>query len=135
MSMNIVRRAAWVVLSAVVALSLGGCPSDGGDGGDGGNGDGNGENVVTIRNFSYSPRSVTIRVGESVRWVNRDFVVHTVTSGNPGDADAGDAFDSGNLSLNDEFSHTFETPGTFVYFCIPHESMASMRGATVIVEP
>lgn len=112
------------------ALSMGGCPSD--SGGDGG---GDGVTVVSIRNLAFSPKSVTIKVGETVRWENRDIVVHTVTSGNPGDADAGALFDSGDIAFNGQYERTFDTAGTFTYFCIPHQDMAAMRNATVIVEP
>jgi plastocyanin len=45
---------------------------------------------------------------------------------------AASAFDSGNLDPKETFEHTFDVPGTYRYFCIPHEG-TKMYG-TVIVE-
>ena len=86
---------------------------------------------VTIRNSAFSPNEVTISVGESVRWTNRDFVLHTATSGNPGDADAGSEFDTGDLSRGESSTIQFDQVGEFVYFCRYHPTM--MNGAKVIV--
>lgn len=91
-----------------------------------------GQNEVFMRGIAFDPMEITIRAGESVTWTNMDFVPHTATSGNPGDADAGSIFDSGTLTLGSAFSHTFNEPGEFVYFCQVHPTM--MRDAKVIVE-
>ena len=40
----------------------------------------NGTHQVIIENSSYNPQSITIRLGESVTWVNKDQVPRTVTS-------------------------------------------------------
>jgi plastocyanin len=97
--------------------------------------------VVEMDNrLRYLPETVTVRVGETVTWRNTSDVVHTVTA-DPAKAarassvalpDGAGAFDSGDLSPGEAFSHTFRTPGTYRYFCIPHE-LAGMVG-TVIVE-
>lgn len=126
------------LLSILICSLLGGCPSMT-DGTDTNNdvvdhrGDGS---VVTvdIRNFSFEDKKIRIQIGQTVRWTNHDPVEHTVTSGNPGDADAGSVFDSGQLAINDEFEFMFSEVGDYSYFCIPHASMASMRDAHVIVE-
>jgi plastocyanin len=87
---------------------------------------------VSIQNIAYSPSSITIPVGTTVRWTNNETanISHTVTSGNPGDADAGSLFD-GNLSSGESFTFTFEQAGTFIYFCRIHPAV--MRDAMVIV--
>ncbi|HQE45117.1 MAG TPA: plastocyanin/azurin family copper-binding protein [Phycisphaerae bacterium] len=90
------------------------------------------ENLVTIENFIYTPSPLTIERGQAVRWINLDISVHTVTSGHPGDPDAGSLFDSGAMHRNDTFEHTFNQTGTFVYFCRPHSQ--TMRDAVVIVQ-
>lgn len=119
-------------------------PGSGGNGDVGpqpdGNGSGSGGDLpgpvtatVTIRNLAYSPQTVTISRGEAVQWTNEDFLVHTVTSGDPGDTDAGELFDSGDLSPGGIFVHTFNEAGTFEYFCIPHA--LTMRDAVVNVLP
>lgn len=90
---------------------------------------------VSIQDFAFQPRQVTVRVGQSVRWTNRDRVEHTVTSGNPFAAGSGQEFNSGLIAPGRAFTRTFDRPGTFEYFCIPHQFMSSMRGATVTVQP
>lgn len=91
---------------------------------------------VTIANFTFTPKTVTIKQGESVRWTNGEIAIinHTTTSGNPGDADAGTLWDSGPLAPGETFTHQFTEVGEFSYFCDIHEDMASMRDAKVIVE-
>jgi plastocyanin len=78
---------------------------------------------VTIKDFEFTPATVTIAVGGTVTWTNNGPSTHTVT------ADDG-SFDSGNLSQGKTFSHTFQTAGTFTYHCSIHPFMT----ATVIVQ-
>jgi plastocyanin len=77
---------------------------------------------VAIKGFAFSPDSMTIKVGTTVKWTNQDSVAHTVTS------DTG-LFDSGDLAAGDTFSFTFTQSGTFAYHCTMHPSMT----ATIIV--
>ena len=66
---------------------------------------------------------IEIPVGSTVVWdstsasedISRRF--HTVTSGSPGDPDAGNLFDSGEITKGDLFSYTFNQVGEFPYFC------------------
>ena len=85
--------------------------------------------------------SVTIQVGQTVRWryVSDGVTNHTVTSGEgqsgadgDGVPDGAEGFDSGNLNPGDTFEFTFETAGTWTYFCQVHPT--DMFDATVIVE-
>jgi len=97
--------------------------------------------VVGMTNtMTYTPDTVRVEVGETVRWENNSAVMHTVTA-DPEEAfkdesvtlpDGASTFNSGNMDPGQTFEHTFETPGTYRYFCIPHEAVG-MRG-TVIVE-
>lgn len=97
--------------------------------------------VVGMTNtMTYTPDTVRVEVGETVRWENSSAVMHTVTA-DPEEAfkdesvtlpDGASTFNSGNMDPGQTFEHTFETPGTYRYFCIPHEAVG-MRG-TVIVE-
>jgi plastocyanin len=41
------------------------------------------------------------------------------------------AWDSGPLNGGQTFSHAFTTPGTYKYFCIPHESLGMLATITV----
>ena len=78
---------------------------------------------VEIEDFAYAPVTITIKVGTTVTWTNKDSVRHTVTS------DTG-LFDSGLFGKGESFSYTFTETGTFTYFCTPHPYMKG----TVIVE-
>ena len=75
--------------------------------------------AVTIKNFSFQPTPLTISVGTTVTWTNKDSAAHTVTS------DTG-AFDSGNLPSGATYSFTFNQAGTFAYNCNYHSNMHGM---------
>jgi plastocyanin len=78
-------------------------------------------NFVAISGYAYYPSSITISKGTTVTWVNMDFVQHTVTSGTE-QAPTGD-FDSHLLGHMQSFSYTFNTPGTYAYYCDLHPNM------------
>ncbi len=82
---------------------------------------------VSIINLSFQPQSITVNVGDTVRWTNNDAVSsyygsipvpHTTTSGTNNTPDG--KWDSGTLSLGQAFSVTFTVPGTYPYFCSIH---------------
>lgn len=75
---------------------------------------------IDVSGFAFVPATVTIELGETVRWTNRDPVGHTST------ADDG----SWNNSLSQPFEYTPDEAGTFTYFCSIHPEMR----ATLIVE-
>lgn len=87
------------------------------------------EAEITIEGFAYSPEELTVSVGTTVVWTNRQSVAHTVTAGTP-DAPNPDLFDSGNLNEDDKFSFTFDEAGSFDYHCTIHPSMQG----TIVVE-
>ena len=119
---TLVVVASFAVVGVVESVILGGCPS----------GEAPGPNEVFMRSIAFDPPEITIQAGESVTWTNMDFVPHTATSGNPGDADFGSVFQSARLSSGETFIHTFDEPGEFIYFCEVHPNM--MRDAKVIVQ-
>jgi plastocyanin len=71
---------------------------------------------INIDNFTFSPQTLTVPVGATITWINRDDVPHTV-------ADTGKRFKSAALDTDDKFSFTFTTPGEFPYFCGIHTHM------------
>ena len=77
---------------------------------------------VAIVEFTYEPEAVRVKAGTEVTWTNEDSFAHTVT------ADDG-SFDSKNMDKGATFSHRFDTPGTFKYFCAIHNYMT---GSVVI---
>jgi plastocyanin len=71
-------------------------------------------------NFKFDPAELTIPVGTTVVWTNKDNVQHTVTSGLRGSPT--ELFDKA-VGPGETFSYTFGEAGTFDYFCIPHTGM------------
>jgi plastocyanin len=71
---------------------------------------------VKIEDFAFQPGDITITVGTTVRFVNRDLDYHTAT-------DAGGSFDTGRL-YQDQFKDViFDSVGDFEYYCQPHPFM------------
>ena len=73
-------------------------------------------NEVTIDNFTFGPKELTVAVGTTVKWVNHDDTPHIVVDKNK-------AFRSKALDTNDSFSFTFASAATFDYFCGLHPHM------------
>ena len=80
---------------------------------------------VKIDNFSFGPMNLTVAVGTTVTWINRDDIPHTVVS-----TDNDKTFKSKVLDTDEKFSFTFTKAGTYPYFCSIHPKMT----ATVIVK-
>ena len=77
----------------------------------------------------FIPSTVTIEAGGTVTWENTDNAAHTATGGTPTDGPSG-AFDSSLMMVDGTFSFTFDSAGTYPYFCMVHPWMQG----TVIVE-
>ena len=77
----------------------------------------------------FIPSTVVITVGGTVTWDNTDNAAHTSSSGTAADGPDG-VFDSSLIMAGGSYSHTFDTAGTFDYFCMVHPWMQG----TVIVE-
>lgn len=83
----------------------------------------------------FEPAALTVRRGATVTWRNTSATMHTVTddpgkAANKADAalpEGAQPWDSGNINPGQTFQHTFDTPGTYKYFCTPHEA-AGMLG-------
>jgi len=73
---------------------------------------------VKIDNFSFGPPTVTVPVGATVTWINRDDIPHTVVS-----TDDPKTFKSKVLDTDEKFSFTFSKAGTYPYFCSIHPKM------------
>jgi plastocyanin len=71
---------------------------------------------VKIDNFSFGPGTVTVPVGTTVVWTNRDDIPHTVVSDDK-------VFKSRVLDTDEKFSFTFTKPGSYPYFCSLHPKM------------
>ncbi|HXL33245.1 MAG TPA: cupredoxin family copper-binding protein [Bradyrhizobium sp.] len=73
-------------------------------------------NVITIDNFTFSPKALTVAVGTTIKWVNHDDIPHTVVEKQT-------TFRSKVLDTDESYSYTFTSAGTFDYFCGLHPHM------------
>ena len=76
---------------------------------------------VEMKEISFKPGNVTLKVGQTVKWTNEDEAGHDVTAtGGP------DKFKSGApgaLQKGDTFEHKFTKAGTVQYVCTVHSGM------------
>lgn len=123
MKRNYLRYLLVFITLSIAALALAGCTSSGSTattattataattaGGAGA------KNEISIQGNAFNPDSLTVKVGETVTWINNDSYAHTVT------AKTGE-FDSGNMASGAEFSFTFDKEGTIDYICGIHTFM------------
>lgn len=87
-----------------------------------------GTDQVIMQNISYIPQSLTVNKGATVTWINKDPFDHTVTSGTPGNPSG--LFDSGDIAPNGTFSYTFDSTGTYLYYCKIH--LDKMTGTIIV---
>ena len=84
-----------------------------------------GPNAVDINNFTFAPATLTIPVGTTVTWTNRDEEPHTVVSND------GSTFHSPGMGTGSTYTFTFTKAGTFDYVCSIHPFM---HGSVVVTK-
>lgn len=72
--------------------------------------------TVTIDATSYRPKTLTVHAGDSIVWVNKDLLKHTVTAKNGG-------FDSRDIPAGGSWKYTAKGEGLVGYGCIYHPTM------------
>lgn len=142
------RRGVLAMSATALATSVAGC-----GGADGSESSNDGTVVEMTDELVYDPETVTVSVGETVTWENTGNVGHTVTAyednipdgaeyfasgGFDSESAARDAYepgdtDAGDIPGGETYEHTFETAGTYEYYCIPHES-SEMVGTVEVEE-
>lgn len=132
-----------VFLGSVATISVAGCidfvGSDNLEDGD-----------IGMSSDSFRPEEFHTTVGETVTWVNTSSKAHTVTAFDQHIPDEAEYFASGDfesqsaaedawfdnfggrMDRGDTFEHTFEVPGEYEYYCIPH--IAAHMVGRIIVE-
>ena len=97
-----------------------------------------GENAVGMTINRFRPEELTVEAGTTVTFENTSSHAHTVTAYEGGIPDEAEFFATGDfesemaaregwenqqglLYQGESWEHTFEIPGTYQYFCIPHE--------------
>lgn len=84
---------------------------------------------VEVEGDRFTPASITIKVGQTVRWTWAGGA-HNVVSGPDCGTEDG-AFKSGSPVAGGTFDHKFEAAGTFPYYCTPHCQMG-MTGEVIV---
>lgn len=79
--------------------------------------------AVEIKGFAYNPPVVEVPVGGSVTWTNQDNAPHTATGIDR------EVLQSGAIAFDASYTQTFDTAGTFEYFCEFHPNM---KGSVVV---
>ena len=137
------RRRFLAALGGGAAVALSGCAAVGSTAG----GD---DYDVGMTAVAFRPTEVTVAAGDTVVWKNTSSRAHSVTayeSGLPDDAAyfASGGYESedaareawqnldGVITNGETYEHTFEVPGTYNYFCIPHER-GGMVGQVIVEE-
>jgi plastocyanin len=118
------KKALFVFFTLGVALLLVSCGNDNGSGNPMSNG-----NTVSVKDDFFDPANMTVTSGTTVTWTFQGNNQHTVTSGNPNDANAGSLFDNGPMSSG-SVQVSFNQTGTFNYFCRIHG--AAMTGTITV---
>jgi plastocyanin len=86
--------------------------------------------VGTNGQLVFTPSSVTIHPGDQVRWTWSSGG-HSTTSGSPGMPNG--IWDSGLRNQGATFTRTFNSTGTFPYYCTPHGGCCAMVGTVTVV--
>jgi plastocyanin len=82
------------------------------------------KNQIVIKDFHFTPETLTVKSGEKITWINRDEEPHTVVSVEK------QFKKSPPLDTDQEFTVTAGPPGTYTYFCSVHPKMTG----TIVVE-
>jgi plastocyanin len=114
------KRRMFLVVSVAAAALAAGCGGSG-DGAtasapSGGASSGTASSI-SIRDFKFSPDTISVRNGARVRVTNSDSAPHTVT------ADDGHSFDSGTVQPGASASIQVPGAGTYAYHCTIHPFM------------
>ncbi|MFC6723072.1 plastocyanin/azurin family copper-binding protein [Halobium palmae] len=123
----------------------GSSPTDSNGGGGGGT---QTDTVEMTDELTFAPKEIQVAAGTTVTWENVGSVGHTITAyedkipdgatyfasgGFDSEQAAKDGYpDEGNVTEGGTYEHTFETKGTYEYYCIPHE-MNAMVGTVEVV--
>src|SRR5882724_7048728 len=90
--------------------------------------------TVSMVNFQFSPKDITINAGDTVTWMNQDFTFHDSTSGTNGVPSG--LWHSPLFGPGGSFSFTFNVPaGYYGYYCTPHVFTFHMFGSVTVIPP
>jgi plastocyanin len=75
--------------------------------------------TVTMEGMKFQPQLLTVAVGDTVIWVNKDLVAHTATAPDG-------TFDSKLIAPDKSWKFTVRKRGDFAYGCTYHPTMRGM---------
>jgi plastocyanin len=111
------------MLVACIALVIAGC--GGGDDNGGGGGSSSGNTVtIDMKNIKFAPQDATVKVGQTVKWVNDDTVDHDVS------AKSGADFKSELFGKGKSYEWKADKAGTVSYVCTVHPGMVGTLKVT-----
>jgi plastocyanin len=84
---------------------------------------------ITIQNFDFEPKALTVAPGTAVTWVNDDEEPHNIVNADPGQPRL---FRSPGLDGGEKYTFTFDKPGTYRYICSIHPHM---EGTIIVRAP
>jgi plastocyanin len=82
------------------------------------------QNRIEIKDFAFNPKTLAVKSGEKITWINHDDEPHTVVSVEK------QFKKSSALDTDQEFTVTAGAPGTYTYFCSVHPKMTG----TIVVQ-
>src|SRR5687768_17816094 len=82
-----------------------------------------GTHTIVIAEMKFVPETLTVKAGDTVVWVNKDFFPHTATAQDL-------SFDSRDIATNKSWKYVAAKKGAFSYICTLHPTME----ATLIVK-
>lgn len=80
---------------------------------------------IAIDNFTFGPAELSVPIGTTVTWINRDDIPHSVVAKDK-------SFRSKALDTDNRYSFTFTSAGTYDYFCGLHPHMT---GKVIVTPP
>ena len=84
-----------------------------------------GPNEVWLEYKAFNPTQIQVDSGSTITFTNKDNADHSVT------ANSG-LFNSGKIKSGNTFTFTFNTKGTYYYYCNYHSSNSSEQGAIIV---
>ena len=121
------RLRSTALVGATLVVTLSACSS----GGASTKASGDPGSTVHLKLLQFTPRTLTVKPGTSVEFVNDEVITHTVTTGTyTVGANSFRSAETADGKLNktlggkgDRVSYTFTSPGTYTYFCSIHKAM------------
>ena len=83
------------------------------------------ENEIFLLYKTFSPTSLTIKKGTTIKFINKDNANHSVTSGSG-------VLNSGKIKSEDSYSYTFDNTGSYYFYCNYHSNNQQENGVIVV---